>query len=400
MSGPTTHSFLVIAGEASGDRLAAELVAALRADPYVRGLPFAPAFFGAGGDALAAAGVDVVLDLTRHAVVGITDVARKVRDFHRFMQTLVDLACARQPDAIICVDFSGFNRRFARALRQRLRSRSLTFNNWQPRLVQYVSPQVWASRPGRADSLAEDFDLLLCLFPFERDWYARRVPRLRVEAVGHPLLDRHAGRDGIGATGRQEAGGQPPAVVLLPGSRAAELRRHLPVLLGAAERIRARCAARFRLVLPDDAMRRIAAELGAESAPGLTVQVGGLGAALEEATVALASTGTVTLECAWWGVPTVALYRTSWLTYLLARQLVTVKQLAMPNVLLDEPLFPEFIQGAATPRNLARAALDWIENPAQCGRIRERLREVCARLGGPGASARAAAAIARLLREP
>jgi lipid-A-disaccharide synthase len=388
---------MVLAGEPSGDRLAAELVSALRADARVRRLPFAPRFFGAGGPHMASAGVEIAIDLTRHAVVGLVEVARKYFEFRRLMRDLLALACTRQPEAIICVDFSGFNRRFAHALRQRLAARTAPFVNWRPRLIQYVSPQVWASRPGRADSMAEDFDLLLCLFPFEREWYARRTPQLHVEAVGHPLLDRHRVPARPEPIRSALSASRPPLVVLLPGSRTSELRRHLPVLLEVADRIQARHSARFRLILPHDNLRRLADALGAARHAGVTVQVGGLAEALAEAEVALASTGTVTLECAWLGVPTVALYRTAWLTYLVARQLVTIKYLAMPNLLLDERLYPEFIQHAATPANLARAALVFLESPDECARVRRRLADLRALLGGPGASARAAAAIARLL---
>jgi lipid-A-disaccharide synthase len=396
---PDILTFLVVAGAPRGDRLAAELVTALRAEPRLQALPFGPRFFGAGGPRMAEAGIEIGIDLTQHAVVGLAEVVRNGLKFLRLLRDLQDLACTRQPNAIICVDFSGFNRRFGRALRRRLRARARLFANWRPRLIQYVSPQVWASRPGRADSLAEDFDLLVCLFPFEREWYARRTPHLRVAAVGHPLQDRYPAAS---LESKPDSGAMAPArpaVVLLPGSRRGELERHLPVLLAAADRIRARVEARFILVLPDGDLRPLARMLGAGLHPDLAVQVGGLAGALAGASVALAATGTVTLECAWFGVPTVALYRTSWPTYLVARHVITVPYLAMPNLLLNEALFPEFIQREATPDNLARAALRYLESPAESARVRQRLLDLRAQLGGPGASARAASAIAGLLFE-
>src|SRR5439155_1019452 len=115
------------------------------------------------------------------------DALKKYREFKRIFYQLFQLAVERKPDLIICVDFSGFNHRFANAVKKYVRARAGTFLNWNPKIVQYVSPQVWASRPGRAYQLARDVDSLLSILPFERDWYAARVPQLRVEFVGQPI---------------------------------------------------------------------------------------------------------------------------------------------------------------------------------------------------------------------
>src|SRR5262249_7126933 len=132
--------------------------------------------------------------MTAHAVVGLIEVLKNYGKFRSFRDQLVQMAIERQPDAIICVDFSGFNRRFAHSIKQYVRARRGPFNNWDPLLIQYVSPQVWASREGRARQMAEDFDLLLSIFPFEKEWYAKRASRLKVEYVGHPMLDRYGVR--------------------------------------------------------------------------------------------------------------------------------------------------------------------------------------------------------------
>ena len=143
-------------------------------------------------------------------------------------------------------------------------------------------------------------------------------------------------------------------------------------------------------------MAAIARAMVAAGAAKIEIQTGGLDAALSTATIAIASTGTVTLECAWFGVPTVAFYKTSALTYAIGRQIVSVKYLAMPNILAGRALFPELIQHEATPRNIAGAALELLENTARRDEIRAGLREVISALGGPGASARAATAILEL----
>jgi lipid-A-disaccharide synthase len=393
---------MVIAGEASGDALATELVIALRRElleTLARPTPdtqplhtaLAPVFFGAGGPRLAAAGVDLAFDLTRHAVVGLVEVLKRLGEFRRLFQQLLDLAVARQPDIIVCVDFSGFNRRFARAVQERVRAQR-RFANWLPRIVQFVSPQVWASRPGRALQMARDFDLLLSIFPFEKDWYARHAPGLRVEFVGHPLVDRFAG-----APAQRDAAITPAsgALVLLPGSRVGELKRHLPVMLGALARIQsARPGVGATLVLPDEGLAQLAAGMGLPA--GVRTQVRGLPAALAGAALAIASTGTVTMECAFFGVPTVTLYKTSWSTYQIGRRIIRVNSLTMPNLLAGEAVFPEFIQHEATPENIARAALELLDDNARRQRIRGQLSAIIESLGPPGACRRAARLVAEL----
>ncbi|GDY19987.1 lipid-A-disaccharide synthase [Verrucomicrobiota bacterium] len=390
-------SFMFLAGEASGDALAAELVRELQTQLAAQGGGFGPRFFGAGGPQMAAVGVELAVDLTTHSVIGLLEALKNYPKFKRLFDQLLDLAFARQPDVIVCVDFSGFNRRFAHAVRQRLARHQNDFHNWRPRIVQYVSPQVWASRADRAVALARDFDLLLCLFPFERDWYAVRTPDFPVEFVGHPMLDRYAaaGLTPAAAAGANDA----PEVLLLPGSRVGELHRHLPPMLEAARLIAEVERVSLRMVLPTDALAELARPLAA-AVPGLRVQVGGLAEALRAATVALASTGTVTMECAYFGVPTVAFYKTSWSTFQIGRRIIQVDYLAMPNLLAGEAVFPEFIQDEATALNLADAVVELLRLPEQRAAVRRKLATVIASLGGPGATRRAAAAVLRLLGKP
>ena len=389
-------SIMLVAGEPSGDLLAAELVRALSAEwkTKPRG-PSGPRFFGGGGPQMRAAGVELALDLTQHAVVGLAEVIRNYGKFRRIFKQLLGLALHRRPDVIVCVDFSGFNRRFARQIRWEIQVRGL--QDWRPRIVQYVSPQVWASRPGRAKAMARDFDLVLAIFPFEKPWYAERVPKLRVEFVGHPMLDRHAKTQAPEARAAGESAPAPDQglVVLLPGSRVDELQRHLPVMLEAWKRIvSAAPGARGVLVLPNEALAGLAKTTCASCGlPQFTIQVGRLADALSAASLAMAATGTVTMECAYFRVPTVALYKTSWSTYQIGKRIIQVRYLAMPNLLAQEALFPEFIQDQATPDNLAQAALNLWNDPGRRQVIRDKLAALVASLGGPGASVRAARAI-------
>jgi lipid-A-disaccharide synthase len=402
---------MLIAGEASGDLLAAELVQALRLelaavqsqptdDVQPRRTNLAPRFFGAGGARMGANGVELSFDTTQHSVIGLSGTLKNYFKFRRLFHQLLTLAIERQPDAIIGVDFSLFNRRFAHAIHRYVQSRLDQFHPWNPKLIQYVSPQVWASRPTRAYQMAEDLDLLLSIFPFELAWYAKRVPKLRVEFVGHPLAERYTmddSRFGNAQTQGASIGNHPPQIILLPGSRTDELRRHLPVMLAALERIQAEeTGTRAAMILPDESLARQARSLGLPT--DMQAQVGGLPETLIQADLAIASTGTVTMECAYFGVPTVALYKTTWTNYEIGKRIVTVKHLAMPNLLANESVFPEFIQQAATPENISRTALELLRDPTRRQAVKARLANIIASLGGPGASARAAAAIVRLLQ--
>jgi lipid-A-disaccharide synthase len=394
---------MLTAGEVSGDLLAAELVKSLRQEidnsPPIKTPDFQPLhtslrprFFGAGGPNMAAGGVDLAFDLTQHSVTGLSDVLKGFVNFGRLFYRLRNLGLSKQPDVVICVDFSGFNRRLAAAFRRYRRTHRSWFHDWDPKLVQYVSPQVWASREGRAYGMARDYDLLLSILPFEREWYARRVPGLRVEFIGHPLVDRYANLPTVSSRERRSGA----SVLLLPGSRIGELSRHLPVMRDTLVILRESIPElHARLVLPNETLM---AEAKRHNIPqNIELRVGGLAEALSQADVAIASTGTVTLECAFFRVPTVALYKTSLSTYLIARQIIQVKYLAMPNLLANEPIFPELLQDAATPENIAQATLELLRDESRRAGIKARLSDIVSSLGTPGASRRGAQAILRLL---
>jgi lipid-A-disaccharide synthase len=309
---------------------------------------------------------------------------------------LLALAIERKPDVVIGVDYGGFNLRFGQAIKKYVRENP--FSKWDPKIVQFVSPQVWASRPGRANRLAADYDLLLSIFPFEKDWYAQRVPQLRVEFVGHPMIGRFANDDLRFTSGLASGASivnRKSQILLLPGSRKSELQRHLPVMLTALKIIQEKLpSAKVKMVLPNQALLQLAKSLGAN----VEIQIGELPWALAETDVAIASTGTVTMECAFFGVPTVTLYKTSWLTYQIARHIITVKSLTMPNLLAGETVYPEFVQHDATPENLARATLELLQDESRRTKIKSQLAKIISSLGEPGAAGRAATAILNLFK--
>jgi lipid-A-disaccharide synthase len=377
-------TFMFVAGDASGDVLGAELIAALR--------PRAgegAKFFGAGGPGMQAAGMELLDDFTRDGVWGLQALFQ-VRKFSQRLQGLLRLAIERQPDVIVCVDFAGFNRRFAHAVKEHVRSK--TDSKWNPRIVQYVSPQVWASRPGRANKMAQDIDLLLVIFPFEKAWYAQRTPQLRVEFAGHPMVDRYAGKL---TTEQKPFNSESPLIVVLPGSRPGELKRHLPILCEALRRIRETKPNTRALMVMADRLVPMAREIGLP--PNVEIQ-SDLADALARADLALAKSGTVTLECGFFGVPSVVFYKTWWLTWEIGSRIVQVKWAAMPNLLANEEVFPEFLQPAATAENISRSALELMADAGRRTKVQSKLRTIRASLGEPGASGRAAEAILNLVR--
>ncbi len=392
---------MLVAGDPSGDLLAAELVTALRQKVLARTehrsddvqplqSALAPRFFGAGGPKMAAAGVEQVFDLTQHSVIGFAEVLKNLGKFKRLFKQLVRVAIERQPDVIVGVDYGGFNLRFAKAIRSHARANQNLFNNWNPKIVQFVSPQVWASRASRAFTLAENHDLLLSIFPFEKAWYAQRVPQLRVEFVGHPMVGRVRSAE-CGVRNSEK-----PCVVLLPGSRSDEVRRHWSVVTGAFELLRRELPQLTgTMILPNQKLADAMSSVGVPA--GIKLQIGGLTEALTSADLAITKSGTVTMECALHGVPAVVFYKTSWPTYFIGKQIVMVKYLAMPNLIADEAIYPEFVQGTATPENIARAGLELLRDEKRRAEVQGKLARVIESLGRPGAPDRAAEAILSLV---
>ena len=356
---------MFIAGEASGDTNAAAVIKCLRAQaPKLQ-------VCGAGGPKMRAAGMELLFDLTEHAVVGLVEVLKNYGKFKRFFDQLLAEVGNRQPRAVVLVDFPGFNLRFAKALKRRYP---------QTKVIYYISPQLWAWHASRAKQIARDVDLLLTIFPFEKAWYAARVPKLRVEFVGHPLAER-----------RQKTGDRSQkTVLLLPGSREREVAKIWPVLLGVVDK------------LPD--VKFIAAAVDERTAvmirhPRVRVEIGKARDLMREATLAITASGTATMECAYAGCPMIVVYKVNWLTYLVGRLLVTVSWLAMPNVIAGKSIVPELIQHQASPSRVAAAARSLLQDVGERRTMQRELAAVVAQLGGAGSSDRAARLICQVARE-
>ncbi len=221
---------LMVAGEASGDAHGAELIQALRErNPRLR-------VIGVGGPRMAAAGQEQLLDLSAHAVLGLTEVLKQYFKFRKFRDQILELARTERPDAVVLIDCSGFNLRLTPKLRRDLPG---------TRIIYYISPQGWASRASRVKAMQRDIDLLLAILPFEKAWYAKAAPNFNVQWVGHPVLDRIRRVETVEPN--------PNFVALLPGSRKTEIEKHLPVLWEAAHLMgRNRPGLKFILLAPSE----------------------------------------------------------------------------------------------------------------------------------------------------
>jgi lipid-A-disaccharide synthase len=372
----------LVAGEASGDLLGAGLVLELR-----KRFPTAE-FAGVGGPRMREAGLDAWHDCSELAVMGLAEVLRHLPRLLRLRRALRQRLLAWQPDVFIGIDAPDFNLGLERALKRA-----------GLRTVHYVSPSVWAWREGRAAKIGRSADLVLCLFPIEPPIYARHGIDARF--VGHPLADQFALHPDSGAARRQL--GLPadaPVLALLPGSRLGEIRRLLPTFLEAAGRVAAALPA-LRIVIPaaNGACRElIAAELPKHALPSVALLDGQAHEAMIASDVVLLASGTAALEAMLAKRPMVVAYRISALTYrlVMALGLMKINRYSLPNVLANEPIVPELMQGQCTAENLERAVLDWFGDAQARATLEPRYLAIHQRLRGD-ASATAASAVAELL---
>ncbi len=356
-------SILIVAGEASGDRHAARVAAGIRrARPDVR-------LFGIGGQMLRAEGMEILADASQMNVVGFVEVVKRYGFFRSVLHRIINEARARRPVVAILVDYPGFNLRLARLLHQA-----------GIRVVWYIAPQVWAWKEGRVAALRSYVDDLIVAFPFEVEYFARHG--ITASFYGHPLIDQRAELLGSAPA---SAPGAPPSIAYLPGSRPEEIARHMPVLvevmrdIGPGYRHVIPKASTIELSLFDQYRGRAEFEI-----------VGSAYEALSGASAALVKSGTSTLDATLLGVPFAVFYRTSNLSYQIARRMITVQHIAMPNVLAGRRVVHEYVQDAMNANALLAELRELLENTGRRQELLAELGAITASLGQPGAAARVA----------
>jgi len=384
-----TPVFGIVAGEASGDLLGAGLIRALKTHyPNAR-------FIGIAGPQMLAEGAETLVPMERLSVMGLVEVLGRLRELFAVRDQLIERLQDEKIDAFIGIDAPDFNLRIAAALKP----------TGIP-TIHYVSPSVWAWRQGRVKGIRASVDLMLCLLPFEKAFYDQHaVPAV---FVGHPLADSlpmvPEAQSAKARLGLSQAESTPSGLVaLLPGSRRGEVASLLPLLLATAELLHQQFPTLKFLIPAINAERSEQIRAVVQTQPDLPItvfdqQIGNdVGrVVMSAADVIVLASGTATLEAMLLKKPMVVAYRLHWLTWLIARWLVRIPFVSLPNLLAGRRLVPELLQHQATPENLANATAAWLNQPetvrATCqtfAELHQSLRQ--------DASATGAAAIAQLL---
>jgi len=368
-----------VAGEVSADNHGAALMRSLR--EFDAGLKF----LGRGGPQMQEIAGGLFKNwIGEAAVLGLWEVLRKYSYFQeQFRETLREIRQSK-PDAVVLIDYPGFNLRLARALRRRTP---------QQKIIYYISPQVWAWNRGRIKRMAHFINLVLCIFPFEADLY--NEAGLRGLFVGHPMIERLRHRKTATERDRNLIG-------LFPGSRSREIRKIFPVMLEAARELRKRNQnLRFEVAAASHELAKEMQEMSSnlEDRQLIQMRLGETVGIMQRAWAGIVASGSATLEAAYFRLPFVLIYKVAWPTYLAARLVVSVKYLGMPNLLADKEVVPEFIQQRARARAMVKALQPLIENANARERMIAEFDTIIPKLGGSGASEKAARAIIEEIKE-
>ena len=370
-----------VAGEVSADNHGAALMRFLRElDPSLK-------FIGRGGSQMQqVAGAQFKNWIGEAAVLGLWEVLRKYGYFReQFRQTLSEIQESK-PDAVVLIDYPGFNLRLARALRRQSHSE---------KTIYYISPQVWAWNRRRIKKMARFIDLVLCIFPFETDLYA--ASGLRAVFVGHPMIERLETQK---IDNRRDSN----LIGLFPGSRSREVRKIFPVMIETARRLlQFNPTLHFQVAAASEELAREMSEMlrAKQLADGQTIEiaVGQTAAIMQRVFLGIVASGSATLEAAYFRMPFVLIYKVAWPTYVAARLVVNVDFLGMPNLLAGKEVVPEFIQHEAKPDAIVKAVRLLMEDSPARDRMISDFDATTSKLGGTGASERAAQAILEELKE-
>ncbi len=380
----TQPHFIIVAGEASGDMHAAHLVRAIKERcPQT-------AFSGVGGQQMAEAGVELLTDLTRLAVVGFVEVLKHYQEFKKIFHTLLAHVRDTRPDAVILVDYPGFNLRLAPEIKK-----------LGIRVIYYISPQVWAWKEKRVETVRNYTDRMLVLFPFEKGFYARH--NIDVTLVGHPLVDivktEQEPRDYLRAHGIPEGH---TVIGLLPGSRRNEINNLLPIMLKAGQEITDRTLAPVQFLLfkaPTISRDLLEKHIRQQKLP-VRIMETGIYDGIQASTLCLVASGTATLETAILNAPMIVIYKTAFLTWLLAKMFIKIPWIGLVNIVAGKKIVPECVQQEATASMIAQEAIKILGNPEKRIQIKKELTRVKELLGESGATGRAAEEVLRAVTSP
>jgi lipid-A-disaccharide synthase len=367
------HKIMISVGEASGDLNGAGLANALKKiEPDIK-------LLGMGGQAMNAAGVDIVYDIADLGVMGLVEILESLPKMFKLRDKLSEIMAAEKPDALVVIDYPEFNMRLAKAAKKQ-----------GIPVISYISPSAWAWRRGRAKDVAKIVERVAAIFPFEADVY--REAGANVTFVGHPLLDIvKPSLSKLEAYSYFKAHSDKPAIILMPGSRIQEINKLLPVMLAAAEKIVEEIPdCQFFLPIASTISREIVQDI--LSSCKITVKLTSEHTydLMNIADAAIAASGTATLETSLMGLPTVIIYKLAPLTYFLGKFLVKIPNFGLPNIVAGRRVVPELIQDDANPEKIAVETIKILTDKALNDTMKQELSQVKAKLGNTGAVERAA----------
>ena len=372
------NKILIIAGEPSGDRHAADLVHELKKQaPELN-------FFGIGGDAMAGRGVLLFFHIRQMAFLGFAEIIRHLPFIQSVFKRLREWCETEKPAAVILVDYPGFNLRLARMVKK---------NNIP--VIYYICPQLWAWGKNRIEKIRRLVDLPLVIFKFEEEFYARHG--ITAKFVGHPLADeiRIETSENSFRT-RHHLDPVKPIIALLPGSRMHEVQQLLPVMARAAKNFESSRKYEWvvgkSVTLPLDLLQYYLQEY-----PFIKIVDHDTHHLLKYTRVALVASGTATLETGYLGTPMIVLYKVASLTYWIGRFLVTIKNIALANIVLQKTVVPELIQYKVTPERISEELKKYLDDPEYYWQVAAELQKIPAILGPAGAAERAAGEILQFL---
>lgn len=362
-------SVMFSAGESSGDQHAANMFLELKKhQPDIKG-------FGMGGAKMALAGIDIRYDSGSIGVIGVVEVLKHYGEIRRALKLIQQLVSTERPDLLVCVDYKEFNLKLARFAKQ-----------CGVKVLFYVSPQVWAWRPGRVKTYGKAIDMMAVIFPFETTYYdAENVP---VRYVGHPSVDKvHPQRSRLEDMAIFNLDESNPVIGLLPGSRANEINRLLPIMLAAAEILQVRNPGiQFMLPQADSISDELLESYMDRSPVKITVIKNQPYDVIQCCDVVMTTSGTATIEIALLNVPMVITYKLAALTYWLGRWLVNTPFIGLPNIILGKGFIKELIQYEATSENLAEEIERILTDKFYADQMRDNLNQVKQQLGHGGGS--------------
>ncbi|HBG60310.1 MAG: lipid-A-disaccharide synthase [Omnitrophica WOR_2 bacterium GWF2_38_59] len=382
MSENKSKQIIIVAGEASGDMHGSYLINEIKKiDPSIR-------FSGLGGSQIQASGAEIYYDLTKLAVIGFYEVLKHYKEIKKAFNLILKVIKESKPAAVILIDYPGFNLRLAEEIKK------LKIDT---KVIYYISPQIWAWKKNRIKAIKKNIDKMLVLFDFEEKIYLNSG--VTAKFVGHPLVDEVKStiskEDFLESLGLSS---YKMTIGILPGSREKEVQRHLPLMLGAAKILKDDYPMmQFIVIKAPTISESLIKEFLPDNQPHIKIIGSNTYDAINSCESCMVASGTATLETAILCRPMVVVYKTSWLTWILAKLFLKIPNIGLVNVVAQKRIVPECIQLSANPNRIASEISELFTNEIRLANIKNELKKVATALGTTGASRNAAKEVINMI---